>query len=330
MTKTNALVTRSESRALAKYSARVMDYAKRSKAKNTTRAYSTAWRDFTDWCAAQGVQSLPAAAESVASWLTHLADSGLRLNTISVKRAAVASAHRTAGHTDPSASELVKMTYAGIARSLAEAGRTQPRRKAPVTDDVLRQLVSEIDRETLPGKRDAALLLVGFAGAFRRSELVAVDVEDLRFTAHDLRITVRRSKTDQTGEGLVKVLPRLSDESMCPVRALREWLNAAGINSGAVFRAFNKWGTLRARLKDQHIARLVQRLADAAGLDRRQFAGHSLRAGFVTAAHNHGADSLSIRQQTGHQSDRMVSIYIRDGGNSAKTATRAAFGEKIE
>lgn len=327
------------------YRETVLDFAKASKAENTQRAYRAAWAEFMAWCHEHGAAPLPASPDVVAAYLSALAAgqwqapnvgdaridrkrrANLKLSSLNIRRAAVSFAHRTAGHLDPCSAELVKTTMGGIARKLAKQGRTQPTRKAPATDDIVRQLVATIDRDTLPGKRDSALLLVGFAGAFRRSELVALDVEDLRFTAHDLKISIRQSKTDQLGEGALKTLPRLKDESDCPVLALREWLDAAKLKSGPVFRRFNKWGSMGQRLAGQMVGRLVKQYAGEAGLDARQFSGHSLRAGFVTSAHGHGADSLSIREQTGHKSDRMISAYIRDAGQSAKRATRAAFGE---
>jgi site-specific recombinase XerD len=327
MSQNNALQTRSESpRAIAAYSAETMEYVKASRAENTRRAYRAAWQEFQAWGAEHGAPTLPASPETVAAYLSALASAGAKFSTIAVKRAGIASAHRAAGHPDPCRSELVRMVMSGIARRL----RVRPAKKAPLTADLVRQLVATLDRETLPGKRDAALLLVGFAGAFRRSELVALDCEDLRFTAHDLKVTLRASKTDQKGAGTVKVIPRLADEELCPVRALRDWLNAARIQSGPVFRRFNKWGSLGRRLTAQSVAHIVKHAADAAGLDARQFSGHSLRSGFITSAAVANVQAMDIAAQTGHKSLDVLRGYIQDAGVQARRAVIGAFSAKAD
>jgi site-specific recombinase XerD len=336
MPKTNALATlpattvraatngkHSRNAAIAAYRADTLEYAKASKAENTQRAYRAAWREFETWAAEHGAQSLPASPETVAAYLSALATGGAKFSTISVKRAAIGSAHRTAKLADPCRDELVRMVLGGIARKK----RIRPTKKAPLTVDLVRQLVKVLDRSTLPGQRDAALLLVGFAGAFRRSELVAVDVEDVRLTKHELKITLKHSKTDQKGEGMVKVIPALQDESVCPVRALREWLNAARLQSGPVFRRFNKWGSMGQRLTAQSVAHIVKHTAEAAGLDARQFSGHSLRSGFITSAAVANVQAMDIAAQTGHKSLDVLRGYIQDAGQQAKRAVVGAFGE---
>jgi integrase len=253
-----------------------------------------------------------AAAPSATAW-----------SRTAIKLAAITEAHRMAHLPDPTADEDVRTVMAGIRRELG----TAPKKKAPVTLDELRKLVRPLPR-TLAGKRDRALLLVGWAGAFRRSELVALNVDDLRF-GQKLTISLRRSKTDQEGKGLAKVVPRLEDETICPVRALREWLDAAGIKSGPVFRRIDRWDHVRdTRLTAQSVALIVKDAAKQAGLDYRQLAGHSLRSGFITEAADAGVESRDIMAQTGHKSEAVMRGYIRDAGHGAMNAVRAAFGEK--
>lgn len=307
--------------ALTPYREDVLNFARASQAANTRRAYRAAWAAFCGWCAAHGAAPLPASPETVAAWLTDQARAGQKVATLNVKRAAVCAAHRTAGQTDPTRAELVRLTMRGITRTL----RAAPTKKAPVTLAELRAMLATLDRSTLPGKRDAALLLVGYAGAFRRSELVALDVEDARFTADGVRLTVRQSKTDQEGQGLLKVIPRQADPELCPVTVLRAWLDSAILNSGPMLRRLDRWGSVRGRLTDQAVKDVVKRCASRAGLDPRQFAGHSLRAGFVTAAAVAGVQAVDIAAQTGHKSLDTLRGYIRDAGLSAKRAVSGAF-----
>ncbi len=321
MTDIVATLSTAEPGALTPYREDVLNFARASQAANTRRAYRAAWAAFCDWCATHDAAPLPAAPETVAAWLTDQAHNGQKVATLNVKRAAVCAAHRTAGQADPTRAELVRLTMRGITRTL----RAAPTKKAPVTLAELRAMLATLDRSTLHGKRDAALLLVGYAGAFRRSELVALDVEDARFTADGLRLTVRQSKTDQEGQGLLKVIPTLSDLEVCPVTALRLWLDAAVINSGPLLRRLERWGGVRGRLTDQAVKDVVKDCARRAGLDPRQFAGHSLRAGFVTAAAVAGVQAVDIAAQTGHKSLDTLRGYIRDAGLSAKRAVAGAF-----
>lgn len=309
-------------RALAELRDDVLAFAESSQAANTRRAYRAAWAAFCRWCQIHSQESLPASPQTVAAYLTAEAKDGRKVSTLNVKRAAISAAHRTANQADPTGAELVRLTMRGITRTL----RAAPTKKAPVTIVELRDLLARIDRSTLQGKRDAALLLVGFAGAFRRSELVALDVEDARFAKDELRLTVRQSKTDQEGNGVLKVIPRLEDNELCPVVALRTWLDSAGLNSGPMFRRFNKWGSMGARLTDQTVAHVIKSLAESAGLDPRQFSGHSLRAGFITSAAVAGVQAIDIAAQSGHRSLDVLRGYIRDAGQQARRATLGAFG----
>ena len=300
-------------------------YAKRSRAANTQRAYRAAWAEFSAWAAERGAEALPAQADTVLAYLTALAEAGAKVATIEVKRAAIGAAHRTAKQPDPTTAEDVRLLMGGIRRELG----TRPSKKAPVTLADLRALVGALPTDTLSGLRDRALILLGWAGAFRRSELVALDVADVRING-EIKVTIKRSKTDQEGAGQVKVIPALEDDpDLDPVRAMRAHLDAADIHSGAIFRRVDRWGNLRAeRLTGQAVALIVKAAALRAGLDPRQFAGHSLRSGFITAAAVAGAESRDIMAQTGHKSEAVMRGYIQDAGQGAKRATLAAFGQK--
>jgi len=310
--------------ALSTYVKDAAKYAQQSKAANTQRAYRAAWAEFTAWCEARGAQGLPAEVSTVVDYLTALAESGAKVSTIGVKRAAISFAHRTARQPDPTPAEDVRVVMAGITRALG----TAPQKKAPITLDDLRRMIDTLP-DTLAGRRDRALLLVGWAGAFRRSEMVAVDVGDMRLAKTELRVTLRKSKTDQEGAGMVKVIPALADRTVCPVTALRQWLDAADIHSGPIFRQMDKWGHVRERrLTAQSVALIVKAAAKRVGIDARQLAGHSLRSGFITTAATAGVESRDIMAVTGHKSEAVMRGYIQDAGLGAKRAVSAAFGEK--
>ncbi len=303
---------------------RAAPFIEAARSENTRRAYRGAWEAFCAFCAAQGVAPLPADARLCADYLTHLAESGRKVATINLAAAAIAAAHRTAGADDPTKPEAVRLLLTGIRRKLGAA----PSQKAPAMRDDLARMLARLPA-TLAGRRDRALLLLGYAGAFRRSELVGLDVADLRFGAEGLVATVRRSKTDQEGEGALKHVPQLRAAALCPVRAVRAWLDAAGIKSGPVFRRVDRHGHVAAgRLSDRAVALVVKRAAAAAGLEPRQFAGHSLRAGFATQAAADDVDALAIREITGHKSDQMLSRYVRSGGAQARRAVRRALGDR--
>jgi integrase len=286
------------------------------------RVYRYALREFEHFAQQRGAQALPASPSTVIEYLTALADAGAKVSTIEVKLAAIAWAHRTGGQPDPTVCEPVKAVMAGIRRELRRA----PSKREPVTLDKLEAMLETLP-DDLAGKRDRALLLLGFAGAFRRSELVALDVADLSIGTDKLRVVVAQSKTDQEGEGQNKTIPRIGGD-LCPVEALEDWLDAAGIRSGAIFRRVGRWGNVRDdRLTSQSVALVVKGAAKAAGLDWRSYSGHSLRRGFITEAMDGGASDSDVMQQTGHASQRVMRSYRQDTGAGASRAVRAAFGE---
>ena len=240
-------------------------------------------------------------------YLAAKAQEGRKVSTLSLALAAISQAHQMAGHESPRSSTAVREAFKGIRRTHGSA----PDQKAPVLNAQLRTMMERMPA-TLLGARDRALLLVGFSGAFRRSELVALEVADLAFTSEGLTVTLRKSKTDQESQGRKIGLPYQSTSATCPVRATQTWLELAGISEGAVFRSVNRHGQLGARLGGQDVARVVKRVAEAAGFDPKPFAGHSLRAGLATSAAKAGKAAHSIMKQTGHRSIAMVQRYIRD------------------
>jgi len=284
------------------------NYARASKASRTLHAYRAAWGAFEAWCEGRGLPSMPAAPEAVALYITARADAGRKPATLALDVAAIGQAHKAAGHPSPTTAACVTGVLAGIRRTVGVAQR----QAAPLLGADLRRVVAVLPAGLL-GARDRALLLVGFSGAFRRSELVGLAVEDLAFTAEGLAVTVRRSKTDQEGEGRTVAIPFSGTPEACPVRAVRAWLEAAGITAGPVFRGVTRHGGIGAKaLTGRAVALVVKRAAEAVGLEASKFSGHSLRAGLVTSAAKRGKSARAIMRTTGHKSERMVGRYIRD------------------
>lgn len=302
----------------------VRAYQRASKADATVKAYKGDAVVFQAWCARYGFRSLPASPEAVAGFLVAEAEAGRSASTVGRRCAAIRYAHKLAGKPDPTDDEAVRSTMKGIRRRVGVA----PKRKAAATAEILAAALMRIP-DTLAGKRDRALLALGFAGAFRRSELVALDVADLSEHADGLRVRVRRSKTDQEGAGIEKAIPH--GRFIRPVALVREWLDAAGISEGPVFRPVSRSGRVRGhirretsddvgtsrvpssppRLTTQAVADIIKRHLEAAGLDPALFGAHSLRAGFITTAAERGADLARIMDVSGHRDPRTVVGYIR-------------------
>jgi len=281
-------------------------YAEQATAENTRAAYRSDWAHFTQWCDAHGASAMPADVGTVAAYLAECADR-FKLATIERRLVSIGKAHSASGQPNPAKTEAIHLTMKGIRRAL---GRAQTQ-KAPATLEPLRAMLDTLGTGPA-GLRDRALLLLGFAGAFRRSELVALDIADLAFVPSGVVVTLRRSKTDQEGQGTTKGIPMGLFVATCPVRALRAWLEHAQLVSGALFRPIDRHGNIgAARLTGSAVARIVKRTAAAAGLDASLFSGHSLRAGLATAAAAAGASDRTIMKQTGHKSRAMVDRYIR-------------------
>lgn len=280
-------------------------YARAEKSDATLRAYESDLRDFVRWCEINGAVFMPADPATVSNYLAQLADRGLKASTIMRRQAAIAFAHRRRGFEPPTSIEQVKRTARGIRRTIGTAVTA----KAPATAKAMQAMLKLIP-DTLSGKRDRALLLIGFAAAMRRSELVALDVADLDRQPEGVIIKIRISKTDQEGSGHEVAVPRGS--KLKPVEALEAWLAASGIAEGPVFRAVDKADHLQdGRLSDRSVADVVKRWAAAGKLDPKLFSGHSLRAGFVTSALENGADLLKVMAQTRHRSVETVKKYDR-------------------
>jgi site-specific recombinase XerD len=287
---------------------RVREYIRASKAENTLRGYQSDWRDFCAWCESCGLGPLPAAPETVAAYIAECAG---RLKPGSIQRRlnAIAEAHKAMGAESPTSAGIVRNTLKGIRRTLG----TAPAQKAPALTADIRAMLDATDLGII-GARDRALILLGFAGAFRRSELVGLEVEDCAFGKDGLTVTLRRSKTDQAGAGRKVGIPYGANPETCPVRKVQAWIELAVLTAGPVFRSINRHGrVLDGRLSGIDVARVVKKLAERAGLDAAKYAGHSLRAGHATTAAIAGASERSIMNQTGHRSVQMVRRYIRDG-----------------
>jgi integrase len=294
---------------LAPYLAEAEGYARRSKAENTIKAYRSDWAAFETFCRARELPSLPAAPATVAAYAAEAAGR-LKANTVERRLTAISQAHQMAGFSNPAEDKLVRAVMAGIRRVKGTAQQG----KEPLSADLLRRMLAGLPDDRRAA-RDRALLLVGFAGAFRRAELVRLRYEDVRFTEEGLVITIPRSKTDPEGEGQTVGIPYGGAAATCPVRALEAWLACAKITSGYLFPALGRWGgegTGKA-ICDHQLVKIVKRLARGAGLDPAGYSGHSLRSGLATAAAAGGASERAIMDQTRHRSLKQVRKYIRRG-----------------
>jgi site-specific recombinase XerD len=293
--------------ALAAAAQTARDYLRQAKSENTRRAYRADWAHFQAWCANRGFTGLLAKEETLVLYLSELA-AMCKVSTLERRLAAISQAHQVAGFESPTRGPLIRNLLAGIRRSKG----TAPSVKTPVLTEDLRRML-DVTPDNLLGTRDRALLLVGFAGAFRRAELVALDFSDVEFQREGLVVMLRRSKTDPEGQGRKIGIP-LGSAKTCPVRALEKWIEAAAIDSGPLFRPVNRHGRItERRLSDKAVVLVVKRYAAAAGLDPARYAGHSLRSGLATSAARAGASERSIMNQTGHRSVQILRRYIREG-----------------
>ena len=277
---------------------------------NTRRAYTADWAAFSAWCSSRSVSALPATEETVLAYAEALADAGRKVATIRRHLTSIGKAHSVAKVYSPTGSAEVREALRGIARTMGSAAL----RKTAATDATLKALLATLP-DTLAGQRDRALLLLGFAGALRRSELVAVRVEDLTFRPDGhADLTLPRSKTDQEGKGAVVAIRRGSNgPETCPVRALRAWIDAAGIAEGPVFRSLRRGGHVTAeQLRPGSVADVIKAAAEAAGLDPRAYSGHSLRRGWITTVARAGAQERHIMQHSRHSRVETCRAYIED------------------
>jgi len=287
-----------------------------SAAESTKRAYAGDFAHFLAWCRREQRRGIPAAPEDIANYLAELATGGEgdgvhAKATATIKRrvAAIRLAHKAAGHVDPTGHVVVERTLAGIVRTLgSHQGRAQP-----LTKDLLVRTVRALDGGGLGALRDRTVLLVGFAGAFRRSELVAIQAGDVTFSDAGVLIHLRRSKTDQQGRGRDKAIPRLAGPRLlCPARSLADWRDRSSITTGPLFRGLTRAGDVRATaLHPGEVGRIVKRAVASVGIDPAGYSGHSLRAGFVTTARAEGVPDHLVMAQTGHSDPRSLGIYTR-------------------
>ena len=285
---------------------------KNSKANNTVRAYKSDFNDFGLFCAKNGFKSLPTEPKIVSLYLTHLSTKDVKMSTLKRRFVSIGVLHRLKGHYLDTKHPSIIENIMGIKR---RKGSMQ-RGKKPILISHLKEIINVIDeqnKEEIKKLRDRSVILVGFSGGFRRNEIVSLDYDDLDFVKEGLKINLKRSKTDQFGEGSMKALPYFENSRYCPVISLQKWIEISKINSGPLFRRFTKGLNLsKNRLTDQTVALLIKEYLQLAGIDSRNYSGHSLRSGFATTAAESGAEERSIMAMTGHKSTEMVRRYIRD------------------
>jgi len=285
---------------------------KNSKALNTVRAYKSDFSDFGLFCAQNGFKSLPSEPKIVSLYLTHLSTKDAKISTIKRRLVSIGVIHRLKGHYLDTKHPSIIENIMGIKR---RKGSIQNGKK-PILISHLKSIINvidQIDKKEIKKLRDRTIILIGFSGGFRRNEIVSLDYDDLDFVNEGLKIAIRRSKTDQFGEGYIKALPYFDSDQYCPVVSLKNWLNITKINSGPIFRRFAKGLKLTEnRLTDQTIALLIKEYLELAGIDSKNYSAHSLRSGFATSAAESGVEERNIMAMTGHKSTEMVRRYIKE------------------
>ena len=288
-----------------------LENLKTSKAINTLRAYKSDFKDFSAFCAKHEFNCMPTDPKIVSLYLTHLSSSS-KISTLRRRLVSIGVVHKLKGHYLDTKHPIIIENLMGIKR---KKGSIQKGKK-PILINHLKQIINVIDEkkiEKIKKLRNRTLILIGFGGGFRRTELISIDYEDLDFVEEGVKITLRRSKTDQFGEGLIKGLPYFTNEKYCPITSLKNWINLSKIKNGPIFRRFAKSSILtKHRLTDQSVALLIKDYLRLAGIENQNFSGHSLRSGFATVAAESGADERSIMSMTGHKSSQMVRRYIRE------------------
>ena len=268
---------------------------KNSKANNTLRAYQSDFRDFSEFCAKNGFSSMPTQPKIIALYITHLSKSS-KFSTLKRRIASISVLHKLKGHYLDTKHPIIMENLHGIKRTLGSRQKT----KKPILINDLKLIIKAIDEDKI---RDKALILIGFSGGFRRSELVNIHYDDIEFVTEGVKILIKRSKTDQSGEGSVKAIPYFDNQEFCPVVALKKYVNKkfSRTNEGKIFD-----------ISDKSVALIIKRYAEKAGLDSSKYAGHSLRSGFATTAAEYGAEERNIMAMTGHKTTQMVRRYIQE------------------
>ena len=283
-----------------------------SKANNTVRAYKSDFNDFGLFCAQNGFKSLPSEPKIISLYLTHLSNKEVKMSTLKRRLVSIGVIHKLKGHYLDTKHPSIIENIMGIKR---RKGSIQKGKK-PLLINNLKLLIDVIDKshhEEIIKLRDRSIILTGFSGGFRRNEIVSLDFIDLDFVSEGLKINLKRSKTDQFGEGSVKGLPYFDNSKYCPVLSLKKWIEISNIKSGPLFRRFSKGSKLTDnRLSDQTVALLIKKYLKLIGIDSKDYSGHSLRSGFATSAAESGAEERSIMAMTGHKSTEMVRRYIKE------------------
>jgi len=271
---------------------------KNSKAHNTLRAYQADFNDFSNFCNTNGFSSLPTDPKIVTLYLTHLS-SFSKFSTLKRRLASINVIHKLKGHYIDTKHPVISENLMGIKRKLG----VKQLSKKPILISDLKLIVQAIidDKNEYKKIQNKALVLIGFAGGFRRSELVSLEREDIDFVKEGVKINIRKSKTDQTGIGMTKAIPYFDNKIFCPVISLNEWINYTNISNGKIFN-----------ISDKSVALIIKKYALIAGLDNTKYAGHSLRSGFATSTAETGADERSIMAMTGHKTTQMVRRYIQE------------------
>jgi site-specific recombinase XerD len=289
-----------------------LENIKLSKSKNTIRAYKSDFLDFVNFCKQNSLKSLPADNKTVSIYITHLFKNNQKLSSIKRKLVSISVIHKARGFYIDIKNPIIVENFLGIKRQI---GITQ-KGKRPLTIENLKKLINSINTNELiltRRLRDKTILLIGFAGGFRRSELTDLNYEDIDFVDEGVKIKIKKSKTDQFGEGMIKAIPYFKSEDFCPVRNLKEMLKTCKISDGKIFRRISKSGKILSNgLTDQNVALILKKYLNIEGLDNINFSGHSLRSGFATASAESGADERSIMNMTGHKSTEMVRRYIKE------------------
>ena len=283
-----------------------------SKAANTIKAYRSDFKDFALFCIKNGLKSLPSEPKIISLYLTYLTSKETKISTLKRRLVSIGVIHKLKGHYLDTKHPIIIENIMGIKR---RKGSLQKGKK-PILINHLKAIINSIDEEKteeIKKIRNKTIILIGFAGGFRRLELVSLDYEDIDFVPEGLKIIIKRSKTDQFGEGMIKGLPYFINQEYCPVIHLQKWLKLANIKSGSLFRRFTKGSKLtNKRLTDQTVALLLKKYLNLAGIDNENYSGQSLRSGFATVSAESGADERSIMAMTGHKTTQMVRRYIKE------------------
>ena len=285
---------------------------KSSKANNTVRAYKSDFNHFGLFCAQNGFKSLPSEPKIVSLYITHLSTKGIKMSTLKRRLVSIAAIHKLKGHYLDTKHPSIIENIMGIKR---RKGSIQIGKK-PLLINTLKNIINVIDEENkdeIKKLRDRTIILVGFSGGFRRNEIVSLDYEDLEFVQEGLKISLKRSKTDQYGQGSLKGIPYFDNSEYCPVLSIQKWLNISKIISGPLFRRFSKGSKLSEnRLTDQTVALIIKHYLQIAGINSKNYSGHSLRSGFATSAAESGAEERTIMAMSGHKSPVMVRRYFKE------------------